>query len=146
MRCEKCNFECDSQDIFCRKCGTTVAQSEAEVSASSPLQVTTTAVEVIPAAPLTLARPNKLRWLNRALNSKPGKKLVRGAALVAVGVGLELVAQAFGSKPKRSLVQSNNSNQALAAQLPPPNNSRTTVIQTVTTQRTYTRTIIRRVK
>ncbi len=150
MICENCRFESDYSDAFCRKCGAGLSQDVAHNSPGGRLEEMSTSqlatVEVIEALPVVEAKPSRLSRLAGALKSEQGKKLVRGAALVAVGVGLELAAQAVS---KLGQAQAGSSpSTALAPRLDPPSlfPSRPVIIESVTYQRIYTRKIIRRIQ
>jgi hypothetical protein len=95
---------CDEEDAFCRKCGAVLAQEgayhevlgtetghEPEVKLVEVLQSSTTN---LPATVEKQRIHGYLQIVSRALNSETGKKLVKGATMVAISVAAEIASQA----------------------------------------------------
>lgn len=156
MRCQKCHFECDREDTFCRKCGTALVHEASfnELDAAGSEQVVTaevTTLQVAQPALLAVAKPGKLTRLTEMLKSEQGKKLARGAALVAVGVGIELAAQALGKKGQSQTALARPASSGTALSLSSENSankpaapSGPIVWESVTYQRIQSRTVWRR--
>jgi hypothetical protein len=104
MRCDKCQMVRDEEDAFCRKCGAMLAHEGAYdevlgVEANSETEVQIVEVLQPQAAnlPATVEKQrvhNYLQIVVRALNSETGKKLVKGATMVALSVAAEIATQA----------------------------------------------------
>ncbi len=108
IKCASCQFECDTTDAFCRKCGMVLAQEaqfvELPAEAATAIQAEASAVEIVtpPVTGLAKRPSSRVASLSRkvgskvadALKSEQGKKLTRGAATLAVAVGVELVTHA----------------------------------------------------
>jgi hypothetical protein len=175
MHCQKCQFWTDTQDDFCRKCGTPLATeatfyeytpeptlASTEVAASlveEPLQgeivelVQANALELAPNAPSSLAlnpepKHKALALAKKALTSTEGRALVKSAAVLAVGVGLELLAQARSKQGRSALIKqpatsslAENLSQSLGDLLEPtkPAAGTTTITETWIYRYTYTR-------
>jgi len=102
MRCQKCQFECDNEDVFCRKCGanltaegdfTEVVESAAPVESVTPVQIiehNPTNFSVI----VETKKPNVIAKVARVIGSETGQKIVKGAAVLAIGVVADLITQA----------------------------------------------------
>jgi hypothetical protein len=151
MRCEKCSFACDPEDVFCRKCGSALAHEAAYNEIHENRETVTAEVktlEVVESTTLAPEKPGRLSRLTSALKSDEAKKLARGAALVAVGVGIELAAQAINKLGQPQ----NTPTRALAPRFPEvispsaSSDQKPIIIESVTYQRIYTRRIIRRVQ
>jgi hypothetical protein len=168
MHCQKCQFWVDTQDDFCRKCGTPLA-SEANFYeyTPEPALVSTegaasceiieaaqaNALDLAPASPPALAlkpepRHTVLALAKKALTSTEGRALVKSAAVLAVGVGLELLAQARSKQGRSALIKqptttslAENLSQSLGDLLEPtkPTAGTTTITETWIYRYTYTR-------
>ncbi len=147
MNCEKCQSVYDQEDAFCRKCGAAIVQEATYDSLEDQPTLEIVAVEVVESAALAPTKAGKLSRITQILQSESGKKLAKGAALVAVGVGLELAAQALG---KRQTALARPNPVAFPAEIPLPAKpaaiSEPIILESVTFQRIYTRTIIRRIQ
>src|SRR4051794_15345 len=104
MRCEKCHFECDEVDAFCRKCGGALVHEAAfnEVGEAETVTGEVTTLEVVQAAPLVPEKLGRFTRLGKVLRSEQAQNLARGVALVAVGVGIELAAHALNKLSQNS--------------------------------------------
>src|SRR5438105_611875 len=119
LHCQKCQAEYDLSDAFCRKCGQPLAQEASfselppdpalanqpevkvvEVTSIAPTEATT----LVPAGKKPIAALSKKvgAKLSEALKSEQGKKLARGATVLAVAVGVELVTQVAGKLNKNA--------------------------------------------
>ncbi len=153
MVCEICQFNCDAGDAFCRKCGKPLS-SEGSFKEIDPAnqaetahQILTSSLEILPPSRATPVpeKPGVLNRLSRVIGSENGRKLAKGAALVAVGIGLELAAQAYG-KLSRPLISSPTGVKPF---IPGPSGNEMSapiIIESITYQKIYTKKIIRRVQ
>lgn len=173
MRCQKCQLWCDSEDAFCRRCGAPTAQEATFYEAVAAAPVTIVEAQVVeisePAGQaqlvennavtaIQLAEPSQLatkpgvksRMLGlatKALGSEEGKALVKGAAVLAVSVGLELLSHS--RQPRSTQVPTPEALfrpeiTDLAEPFNPPPG--TTVVETWTYRYTYMRRVVRRVR
>lgn len=143
MRCNKCQTLCDNEDAFCRKCGVVLAQEGAyhevlDTKTTSEPQIKT--VEVIQPSVSNLSTkvekhriPGYLQMVGRALNSETGKKLVKGATMVAISMAAEIASQAAtrnkenSSKPNRAISLSNKKTASNSNNVPSVYNSTQTL-------------------
>jgi hypothetical protein len=175
MHCQKCQFWVDTQDDFCRKCGTPLASeanfyeytpepalASAEVDSALAEELRegeivevaqTNALELAPASPPALALKSEpkhpvLALAKKALTSTEGRALAKSAAVLAVGVGLELLAQARSKHGRSALIKqpptslAENLSQSLGDLLEPTKTAAGTT--TITETWIYRYTYIRR--
>ncbi len=154
MTCQKCGFKYDHEDAFCRKCGLTLAHeahfNQFEAADDAPGEVLNgevTSMEVVSSSPIVLEKEKSgpLSRLAGVLRSEQGKKLARGAALVAVGVGVELAVQALNKLSQNQTAPGTNLAR-LRENSPYPatwNSARPVIVESVTVQRIQTRTVYR---
>lgn len=140
QKCSKCQTAIDSEDVFCRKCGTSLAfdtvvldEIQGTIVEDKPaLEVRVG--EIITVAPETreldksgartsLYNLSKLAAskVSDALKTEQGRKLAQGATALAVAVGVELVNHAAGKLAKGKETGPNsgsNANRQLARQQP----------------------------
>lgn len=169
MPCQNCQFWCDSEDVFCRKCGTTlVSEGEfkeleagphlTETQAAAPAEVislaTTNPTNIEPAnqaAGLPIkagAVTSKFLGLaTKAISSQEGRAIIKGATVMAVSVGLELLSRSH-QKPEPTKLAPINEPLNLADFAEPPQNLApgTTIVETWMYRYTYTRRVVRRVR
>lgn len=119
MKCSKCQFECDTADAFCRKCGTALAQEASFTElAQQPEQPVTVQAEVVEIVSVSAEVPQALvqqqsaarrttqlakqagAKLSQALKTEQGKKLTQAATALAVAVGTEIATQAVARLTK----------------------------------------------
>jgi hypothetical protein len=86
MICEKCTLEFDGEN--CPKCESPVIIEQSETTLKITRTEQTNLPAVIEKKPTFLARAVKL------IKTPVGRKVAKGVALVAVGVGMELLTQA----------------------------------------------------
>ncbi len=128
MRCQKCQFECDNEDAFCRKCGgilahegdfTEISHLSDSIESAAPVQIiehTSTHLPTIVEA----KKPNVLAKVVQVIGSETGQKIVKGAAVLAIGVAADLITQAAERrKPAR---RNNPATNALSRVINPPQN------------------------
>lgn len=124
--CSKCHAPVDADDVFCRKCGaslafdTTVIEAiQQEVDRPAPEVRTGEIITVGPEShDLTRTGARTLYNLSKkaaskvsdALKTEQGRKLAQGATAIAVAIGVELANQAAGKlvKGHQGSQQTNN--------------------------------------
>ncbi len=175
MRCQKCQFWCDNQDAFCRKCGAPLAdeavfQEQPDTSQTPPIpaeNVTPVALDfeshsqglaISPSPTQSLAVPptrtgiksKVLGLANRALGSEEGRAIAKGAAVLAVSVGVELLnrARQHPTAPRSQGLSIPPEMPMLADLTEPvgPLAPGTTIVETWAYRYSYTRRVVRRVR
>lgn len=107
MQCEKCNLISENDLVLCAQCGANLVEvlDENLSSVKTTREITRTEVPSLPAIiekKPTIIEKTMQKAVN-ALASPAGRKVLKGAALVAVGVGLELATQLAARKPDQKL-------------------------------------------
>lgn len=179
MRCQKCQFWCDNQDAFCRKCGAPLADeavfleqpdtlqppvvpaenvSAVALEFEAPTQTTSQGLAISPPPTQALGMPppriglkSKMVGLaNRALGSEEGRAIAKGAAVLAVSVGVELLnrARQHPTVPRQHALSQPPELPMLADLIEPVGQLAPgiTIVETWAYRYSYTRRTVRRVR